>query len=117
MRLIDADAMYAEWLGDGENEYVYDTNAVLESIDSQPTVESPQWIPVTELLPKKWKYSETSHKLYMIDYLAYSQADGAIYLANWYKPAQRWLVNGESVAITHWMPLPQAPKEDEDEKV
>ena len=40
MRLIDADAMYAEWLGDGENEYVYDTNAVLESIDEQPTVDA-----------------------------------------------------------------------------
>ena len=38
MRLIDADAMRQEWLENGENEYVYDTNAVLDSIDEQPTV-------------------------------------------------------------------------------
>lgn len=40
MRLIDADAMRDDWLENGENEHVYDTNAVLESIDSQPTIEA-----------------------------------------------------------------------------
>lgn len=38
-RLIDADAMRKEWLENGENEFVYDTNAVLESIDEQPTID------------------------------------------------------------------------------
>ena len=37
MRLIDADRMREDWLENGENEYVYDTNAVLENIDAQPT--------------------------------------------------------------------------------
>lgn len=37
-RLIDADEMRDDWLENGENEYVYDTNAFLESIDNQPTV-------------------------------------------------------------------------------
>lgn len=40
MRLIDADAMREEWLENGQNEYVYDTNAVLDSIDEQPTIEA-----------------------------------------------------------------------------
>ena len=40
MRLIDADKMRENWLENGENEYVYDTNAVLDSIDSQPTVDA-----------------------------------------------------------------------------
>ena len=40
MRLIDADALREEWLENGENEYVYDTNAFLESIDEQPTIEA-----------------------------------------------------------------------------
>lgn len=40
MRLIDADKMRKDWLENGENEYVYDTNAVLESIDEQPTVDA-----------------------------------------------------------------------------
>lgn len=38
--MIDADAMREEWLENGENEYVYDTNAFLESIDEQPTIEA-----------------------------------------------------------------------------
>ena len=40
MRLIDANAMRDDWLENGENEYIYDTNAVLDSIDSQPTVDA-----------------------------------------------------------------------------
>ena len=40
MRLIDADAMRSGWLENGENEYVYDTNAVLESIDDQPAIDA-----------------------------------------------------------------------------
>ena len=39
-RLIDANAMRDDWPENGENEYVYDTNAVLDSIDSQPTVDA-----------------------------------------------------------------------------
>lgn len=39
-RLIDADVMRDDWLENGENEYVYDTNAVLDCIDSQPTVDA-----------------------------------------------------------------------------
>lgn len=38
-RYIDADKMRQEWLEHGENEYVYDTNAVLDSIDAQPTAD------------------------------------------------------------------------------
>ena len=39
-RLIDTNAMRDDWLENGENEYVYDTNAVLDSIDSQPTIDA-----------------------------------------------------------------------------
>lgn len=50
MRLIDANAMRTDWIENGENECVYDTNAVLDSIDRQPTIEVEpmrhgQWIP------------------------------------------------------------------------
>lgn len=40
MRIIDADALRQDWLENGENEYVYDTNAMLDSIDKQPTVDA-----------------------------------------------------------------------------
>ncbi len=39
MGLIDADVMREEWLC-GENEYVYNANSVLDSIDEQPTVDA-----------------------------------------------------------------------------
>lgn len=39
-RLIDANAMREDWLENGENEYVYATNNVLDSIDAQPTVDA-----------------------------------------------------------------------------
>ena len=38
-RYIDADALRAYWLENGENEYVYDTNAFLDSIDNAPTAD------------------------------------------------------------------------------
>ena len=52
-RLIDANAMREDWLENGENEYVYDTNAVLASIDAQPPVEAVEvvhgrWLPDME---------------------------------------------------------------------
>lgn len=40
MRLIDADALRQDWLENGQNEYVYDTNAVLDSIDAQPAIDA-----------------------------------------------------------------------------
>lgn len=40
MRLIDADTLREDWLENGENEHVYDTNAFLASIDEQPTIET-----------------------------------------------------------------------------
>lgn len=39
-RLIDADELREDWLENGENEYVYNTNDFLDSIDAQPTVDA-----------------------------------------------------------------------------
>lgn len=46
MRLIDADVLRQDWLENGQNEYVYNTNAVLDSIDAQPTIEA---VPLSEI--------------------------------------------------------------------
>lgn len=61
-RLIDADRMREDWLENGENEYVYDTNAVLESIDEQPTADAVEvvhgeWIKA-DSMPRSAKCSE-----------------------------------------------------------
>ena len=37
-RLIDADELRQDWLENGENEYVYDTNAFLDSLDNAQTI-------------------------------------------------------------------------------
>lgn len=102
-RLIDADAMRQEWLENGENEYVYDTNAVLDSIDSQPTVN--QWIPVTERLPKAWKPVLVRSEYNFTTTAWYIGVPG-----KW-----RFTQTNEFMAkdsVTHWMPLPEAPKEE-----
>ena len=39
-RLIYADDLRQHWLENGENEHIYDTNAFLDSIDEQPTVDA-----------------------------------------------------------------------------
>lgn len=38
-RLIDANALREDWLENGENEYVYDTNSFLSSLDNAPTID------------------------------------------------------------------------------
>ena len=52
MRLIDADALREDWLQNGENEYIYDANAFLESIDDAPTLEA---IPKGAYEQVKWE--------------------------------------------------------------
>ena len=37
-RLIDVDVLRQDWLENGENEYAYDTNASLDSLDHAPTI-------------------------------------------------------------------------------
>ena len=64
-RLIDADSMRENWIENGENEYVYDTNAVLESIDAQPTVDA------VEVIHGEWVLREKAG----VDYWCCSVCD------------------------------------------
>ena len=48
-RLIDANALREDWLENGENEYVYDTNSFLESLDDAPTID-PEALPIVRQL-------------------------------------------------------------------
>lgn len=49
MRLGDLDALREDWLENGENEYIYDTNSFLASIDEQPTID-PETLPIVQQL-------------------------------------------------------------------
>ncbi len=48
-RLIDANALREDWLENGENEYVYDTNSFLASLDDAPTI-NPETLPIVRQL-------------------------------------------------------------------
>lgn len=51
MRLIDVDAFRDWWLNNGENEHIYDTNDVLDSIDNWPTLTTPnEWVKMMEAI-------------------------------------------------------------------
>ena len=56
-RYLDADKMREEWLENGENEFIYDTNSVLDSIDSQPTAD------VVEVKHGEWEKFEIPHMM------------------------------------------------------
>lgn len=79
-----------------------------DMVNEAPTIEPPRWIPASEP-PKVWEDEETK---VMIDYLVYSPEYG-VFMAHWCAPMERWLIDGESVRVTHWQQLPEGPKEDE----
>lgn len=69
-RYIDADKMRQEWLEHGENEYVYDTNAVLDSIDAQPTADvAPRSEVAREILKELEKKAFTMHDDYSGEFI------------------------------------------------
>lgn len=70
-----------------------------------------KWIPVTERLPEIESYT------YSVDVLFYCR-DGEIYSGYTNHQTGRWKANSadewfDSVDVTHWMPLPEPPKEVE----
>ena len=62
-----------------------------------------KWIPVTERLPEGWAV--------VLGYMV----TGDYRTLKWKNNTQRWegiLVDYEKDFVTHWMPLPPAPKEE-----
>ena len=65
----------------------------------------PRWIPVTEQYPEERKAVLVYQRMYKNTYCAF--LDGM----DW------WIYGGygtKAFGITHWMPLPEPPKEEED---
>lgn len=107
-RLIDADVLMRNvsltktlTQKDALADAIFDVVATL--IDSAPTVEpQPQWISVKDGLPEKdWRV------------LAYSSSmkgsEAQIQIV------KGWMCHNPKTDITYWMPLPEPPKEDENE--
>ena len=113
MRPIDGDALREEWLENGENEYVYDTNAVLESIDNQPTIEAyGKWIPCSERLPVL-DDSDGGVKQSDICLCAIKWNDGEITEeTGWYNSSGLWNYDSTDCKVIAWMPLPEPYREE-----
>jgi hypothetical protein len=78
-----------------------------------------KWIPVTERLPELWqdcfvvvkmKYDWEADYEYNVDAGCYVGENGYIDAFNTYND---WNEGQEYIHITHWMPLPEPPKENE----
>ena len=108
-KLIYANALKAHifWQAEKHNTDYLSVDMVVDAIDNAPTVDAvevvQQWIPVTERLPERFVYV-----LAMTDF-------GEAAVAR-LKGSGRWYIgwtNDRYDDITHWMPLPQPPKEGE----
>lgn len=131
MRLIDANALIhklktAIELGQKVDESVSELEAVLDDVESMPTIEiEPQWIPVSERLPEYFEpvltwdghcYSVEKRIPYIRD------EDGKPIKSEWwvsddYDELEEtdYYPNLRDGAAIAWMPLPE-PYEVEDEK-
>ena len=82
------------------------------TLDNQ--VSSSKWIPVSERLPGK-------HGKPYVCLLTFPHGGQFPYILNWYEYGDNGYVNGrhfqdeglDGMKVTHWMPLPQPPKEGE----
>ena len=96
MRLIDADALWM--VTDGEHEY-YERFEV----EDAPTIEVPQWIPVTERLPEKGDVVLITNKNGNV---RYGQFRGVDFEISGY---QHWIwKNNTYEVVLAWMELPKA---------
>ena len=86
--------------------------AVNESIAldriQQLEAQVPKWISA-KTPPKDWRENDKDKTL--INYQVYSP-DYGVDIGNWIETAKMWVIMGLPAKVTHWMPLPEAPKED-----
>ena len=111
MRLIDADAMREEllWCKDQSSSYDNHWDDVIERLDAQPTVGG--WISVKNRMPeeKENPYTKDYQEVLCVlktrfgtDVRVYKFGKGHFW--NGPKEIDRF--------ISHWMPFPELPKED-----
>lgn len=111
MRLIDAEKLLEFGLKfshgfDHDGVLLVPYREVTRAISSAPTVELPRWFPMSQ----SPKFSERF-------FVAVLEPSGFRYTmqADYNRNANLWVVQpylGSETRLTHWMPLPEPPKED-----
>ena len=71
--------------------------------------ERPRWIPVTERLPEVWCNVKTAE---LVNYMIYSPYFG-VDIGSHHAESKTWFCVALPCTVTHWMPLPEPPKEVE----
>lgn len=86
-----------------------DALALIERLESErdaALAKVPRWISVKERLPEEWQEADgtlVNYQIYMPEY--------GVDIGNYMKPAKAWVCMGLPCKVTHWMPLPEPPKE------
>lgn len=76
-----------------------------EAADAIEELSKPHWIPVTERLPEPGWYLVRCNEVH-------KHIHRIAYYYNYYNPA--WYEDSNNITefVTHWMPLPETPKEE-----
>lgn len=90
---------------DPDDIFVHDAKALREAAELLKSV--PEWICVNDKLPEEYQLKDGT----LINFLVYMPEFG-VDVGNYVKPAETWTCMGIPVEVTHWMPLPTAPKEE-----
>ena len=122
MRPIDADALKdkfpnarADVFENCRNCTCLDNEQINQIIDSAPTIGG--WISVKENLPKVSGHylvscvnNKTGHR-----WQVSVNAEWLTSRREWYLETGNCLASADGITVTHYMPLPEPPKENEDE--
>ena len=81
-----------------------DALALIQQLEAQV----PRWISA-KTPPKDWRENDKDKTL--INYQVYSP-DYGVDIGNWIETAKMWVIMGLPAKVTHWMPMPEAPKEN-----
>ena len=109
MRLIDADALKEKAVHYSETEYHFDHDAVqMDDIDDAPTIDASPWHRVEEPPKEYGNYlAVVNGEVMEVTYSDISMRDDW----NWSTCDAEGFVWIRSESVTHWMPLPEPPKE------
>lgn len=90
-----------------QNEQMRDAAARVTKLAAEAAVER-DWISVEDRLPEVWRNDETAE---LVNYMIYSP-DFGVDIGNYHATVKKWFCMALPCTVTHWAPLPEAPKKE-----